>query len=157
MMPGTFEASLAKDGVAFDFTDTIRDARFRPPWFPPEDANLARIHERMLLSYVRKGAVVPLTHADKWRAEACGLPVIPHAHFLVAKNKPEPPPLGGDMVEAERRGDESAIQGILRHWRVVTDFKPGLNLHLRPRKYSMGTAAALRDAMTAGDRLFVCA
>ena len=55
MMPGTFEASLAKDGVAFDFTDTIRDARFRPPWFPPGDAN-----RRPLAITVRQCSSMPL-------------------------------------------------------------------------------------------------
>ena len=120
-------------------------------WHPPMTAEDRCVHTEMTLQFLRNGAMVPLSLAVSSATKAAGYDCVTHESFCVSKNKDTPNlPYGGQMLLAHAAGDEAAKKVLLSQWRVVTDFKKGVNLCLTREHAQVGRARDLRPLARRG-------
>ena len=153
--PGSYQAHMAQHGVTFEYSPAVREFPQPRLHFPPEDANATDIHDELVFEAIASGALTPLTPKLAAKARAAGLRTILHAHFVVPKPKPEPPPFHNSMAEARRQAGAAGVAQLLKWHRLVANFKPGLNNVIAPRDYRVRSAKTVRKHVRKGTHQFV--
>jgi hypothetical protein len=135
-------------GVAYRMQGTPEQHRL---WHPPMTEEDRCVHTEMTLQFLASGAMVPLSPAISSATSAVGYDCVIHESFCVSKNKNTPDlPYGGQMLSAHRAGDAAAKKILLSQWRVVTDFKKGVNRCLVHEHGTVGRACDLRTLARRG-------
>jgi hypothetical protein len=132
-------ADVARNGVRLSLVTPLDGKPLRSsgqfPQKVPKDPNHAAIIEQAVLLMAQQKVIEPIPKED-WDLPQ---PPVPHSLFLREK-KSRAQPHGGNMPTAIQANDSTAIRQILKAWRLIVNFKLGINKYGRAKPFQGTTA-----------------